>query len=606
MTRQKTGVTALMTRQKTGVTALMTHLGNAASVSLRQRKTLFASVVHTRIRLKLHQQLVLAFGLMIVLATLLAWVGWAQIKVIQHHFDQVVDRTLPTLEALAEVQERLQQVRIAELQHLTALTMPDKDREEVKAKAAVKTFEAALRHYLEVSAELGDPALIAQLRAKIAVFNKNRIKFLQMSYSAAGAEIERAEEAREYFNGEGLEAFLDADAAARELRALHTHQADQAKALGAAALASARQHLLAVGAAIVVLSLLLAAFITRRVTRQLGGEPDHVAAIAQRIADGDLYVPIPPKPPGDRSLMGVMGQMQTALREMVGELRETQVRLVAAARLAGMAEIAANVLHNVGNVLNSVNVSVDLVGTRLRSSRLAGLARAVQMIDEHAGDLGAFLAQDAKGRLLPTYLRELARALEADHAAVTEELGRLGKSVAHIKEVVATQQSYAGTPRMVEPVKLAELVDDALRMNAGAQPRNKVTIAPDVARLPALMLDRNRLLQILVNLVSNAKHALDGLAPPSPCITLGATLIDGRLLRITVADNGEGIAPENLIRIFAHGFTTRKNGNGFGLHSCVLAAQEMGGSLIARSDGVGLGATFTLDIPVVVQTPGVQ
>jgi signal transduction histidine kinase len=91
---------------------------------------------------------------------------------------------------------------------------------------------------------------------------------------------------------------------------------------------------------------------------------------------------------------------------------------------------------------------------------------------------------------------------------------------------------------------------------------------------------------------------MNGAAGASPCITLAARLIDAGMLRITVADNGEGIAPQNLTRVFSHGFTTRSNGHGFGLHSCVLAAQEMGGRLSAHSDGAGRGAIFTLDIPI--------
>lgn len=552
-------------------------------------------------RLKLGQQLAFAFGLMILLATMLAWVGWAQIKAIQHHFDGVVDRTLPTLRALADAQEQLQQVRIAELQHLTGLTMPEKARDEVKAKEVAKAFDAAVEEYIEVSAELGDAALIAQLKAKVAAFHKNRKKFFQMSNSAAGAGVERAEEAREYFNGDGLQAFAGADAATRQLGVHHLRQADAAKALGASALASATQRLLGVGAAIVVLSVLLAAFITRRVTRQLGGEPDHVADIAQRIAGGDLSAPIPLKPQGDQSLMGVMGQMQTALRERLSELRETQARLIAAARLAGMAEIATNVLHNVGNVLNSVNISAELVGASLRTSKLKGFARAVRLMDEHAGDLGAYLAHDAKGKLLPGYLRELAPALEAEHAAMAEEIGALCKSVDHIKEVISSQQSYAGSPRLVEILNFSELLDESLRMNAEALMRHHVEVVRHIDELPALPLDRHRLLQILVNLIGNAKQALVGVIDRVACITLSAGLVEiagARVLRITVADNGEGIPAENLTRVFAHGFTTRETGHGFGLHSCVLAAQEMGGSLTAHSDGFGRGATFVLDISV--------
>jgi two-component system, NtrC family, sensor kinase len=291
--------------------------------------------------------------------------------------------------------------------------------------------------------------------------------------------------------------------------------------------------------------------------------------------------------------------LEQRVEERTSELRKTQGELVATARQAGMAEIATNVLHNVGNVLNGVNVSAGLVGTQLKNSKVKGLTRAVGMMDEHVDDLGDFLTRDAKGKLLPGYLRELAQALQAEHAVMTEELGALGKSVDHIKNVIATQQSYAGTSRHLESLELGVLVDDALRMNAGALTRHKVGVVNNITGLPALLLDKNRLLLILVNLISNAKQAMNDNAESHPCITLDASIVDGAALHITVADNGEGIAPENMTRVFAHGFTTRKTGHGFGLHSCVLAAQEMGGTLTVHSDGVGQGACFTLDIPVV-------
>ncbi|OOG81392.1 ATPase [Hydrogenophaga sp. A37] len=291
-------------------------------------------------------------------------------------------------------------------------------------------------------------------------------------------------------------------------------------------------------------------------------------------------------------------QLERRVQERTQELQQAQAQLLSAARLAGMAEIATNVLHNVGNVLNSVNVSAGLVGTRLRTSKVKGVGRAARLMAEHAGDLGPFLTQDARGKLLPGYLGELAQALEAEHIGMAEELAGLSQSVDHIKVIVATQQAYAGTAYMVESVKLNELLNDALRMNAGALTRRKVEVVTDIAELPDLPLDRHRLLQIFVNLISNAKHALNDVTDRSPCIRLVAALADAGTLRISVADNGEGIAPENLTRVFAHGFTTRKDGNGFGLHSCVLAAQEMGGRLSAHSDGPGLGARFTLELPV--------
>lgn len=289
------------------------------------------------------------------------------------------------------------------------------------------------------------------------------------------------------------------------------------------------------------------------------------------------------------------------------ELQAVHRQLLAAARQAGMAEIATNVLHNVGNVLNSVNISAGLISAQLRDTKRKGLARAVGLMDEHADDLGEFLTHNAKGKLLPGYLRELAQALQHEQEFMTEELGALAKSVDHIKDVVATQQSYAGTPRTVESLKVGELLDDALRMNAGALARHRVTIVKNLADLPELPLDRHRLLQILVNLISNAKHAMHDKAGQDPCITLVSRLAEvaGRsILSIEVADNGEGIPPENLARLFSHGFTTRKNGHGFGLHSCVLAAQEMGGNLTVRSAGAGQGTAFTLEIPI--DTQGVR
>jgi PAS domain S-box-containing protein len=303
------------------------------------------------------------------------------------------------------------------------------------------------------------------------------------------------------------------------------------------------------------------------------------------------------------NIIGTFGTSKniSELKEAQSKIEEVQAQLLIAARLAGMAEIATNVLHNVGNVLNSVNISAGLIGTQLRNSKLRGLERALALVDEHTDDLGAFLTQDARGKLLPTFLRELARTLEQEHATMTTELLGLSKSVDHIKQVIATQQSYAGTPRVVESVNLSEVLEDALRINYDALTRHKVSLVKDFASLPAMRLDRHRTLQILVNLISNAKQALDGVTDRTPCITMSTAWADqseAKVLRITVADNGEGITPDNLTRVFAHGFTTRQKGHGFGLHSCVLAAQEMGGSLSAHSPGVGQGASFILDIPV--------
>ncbi|ANI58642.1 MULTISPECIES: DAHL domain-containing protein [unclassified Pseudomonas] len=290
--------------------------------------------------------------------------------------------------------------------------------------------------------------------------------------------------------------------------------------------------------------------------------------------------------------------LEQRVEERTRELKDTQSELLDTARQAGMAEIATNVLHNVGNVLNSVNISADLVSRRLRSSKAQGLGKAMQLINEHQSDLGTFLTQNEKGKLLPGYLNQLVEAIALEQQGMAEELAQLSKSVDHIKDIVATQQSYAGANNLVEPLYISELLEDALRMNAGALTRHHVTVVKEYGDVPQVMGDKHRLLLILINLISNAKYAMSDLSNRARQITLGVKVVEDTILQISVKDDGEGIAPENMTRIFAHGFTTRKEGHGFGLHSCALAAIEMNGHLTAHSDGPGKGALFTLQIPL--------
>ncbi|WP_229422173.1 DAHL domain-containing protein [Massilia aquatica] len=304
---------------------------------------------------------------------------------------------------------------------------------------------------------------------------------------------------------------------------------------------------------------------------------------------------------GNEALQHANDHLESRVKLRTAELAEAQQRLIEAARKAGMAEVATNVLHNVGNVLNSVCVSAGLVSQQLRHSRGAGLDQAVALIQAQGAGLGAFLEHDARGRCLPAYLASLAGAIGAERRTLLEELGSMVRWLEHVKEIVATQQSYAGASCLVELCRPAELIGEAIGMSAAALAHAQVALDTDFEELPAALLDRHRVLQILLNLLSNARQAMA--APPPPpqpgrvaiAVRLGAA--GARALRIEVADHGTGIAAADLTRIFAHGFTTRKDGHGFGLHSCALAAREMGGRLSVHSAGPGCGATFTLVLP---------
>jgi signal transduction histidine kinase len=281
------------------------------------------------------------------------------------------------------------------------------------------------------------------------------------------------------------------------------------------------------------------------------------------------------------------------------ELEKVHQQLLETSRQAGMAEVATGVLHNVGNVLNSLSVSVTLVGGQLRRSDVANLRRAAKMLREKSHALAEFLTQDPKGKLLPEYIGEAADQLADDQAQMVTEMDSVCRHIEHIKEIVSMQQSYAKVSGAFENLAVAHLVDDALEMNAAAFERHHVRVVREIGPdVPAVCVDRHKVLQILINLLSNAKYAMDAGNPPQKQLGILVELASPDRVKITVRDNGIGIAQENLVKIFTSGFTTKKEGHGFGLHSSANAAKEIGGNLAAYSDGVGHGASFVLELPL--------
>ena len=308
--------------------------------------------------------------------------------------------------------------------------------------------------------------------------------------------------------------------------------------------------------------------------------------------------------------------LELRVRERTGELSKEISRrkraqeeagaaheqLVVASRQAGMAEVANSVLHNLGNALNSVNVSAALVLETLARSRLADLPAAAALLQQHSHDLGHFLTQDEQGREFPGFIQMLAGQWETERSVLTREATALNNHVRHVCEIIQRQQAISGVSGIIEIVPVAAAIEDALALNNQLLENHQVQLRREIAPGLSVLADRSKLTQILVNLVRNAAQALaESDVKPKEIRLRADASSEGRAL-IHVTDNGPGISPEHMIKIFSYGFTTKKTGHGFGLHGSALGAKEMRGTLRAHCDGPGRGATFTIELP----TPATQ
>lgn len=292
-----------------------------------------------------------------------------------------------------------------------------------------------------------------------------------------------------------------------------------------------------------------------------------------------------------------IGSLAAEFDRMVERLAESRNLLTETARHAGMADVARGVLHNVGNVLTSVNVSaLNIVGT-LKQSRAEGLVKGLDLMNERRQDLATYLAEDACGKLLPEYLTRAAVALREERATMLDEAEKMRTAIAHAAEIVARQGEFASARPLTELIQLDVAIGAAAALVEPAFRRHSVVLAKHVDRDASITADRTKLTQILVNLLTNAKEALASREVSQRRVNLRACRA-GEHIRIRIEDNGCGLSAEQVARAFERGFSTKKDGRGFGLHYCAVTAREMGGSLNLESDGPGLGATFVLELPV--------
>ena len=296
----------------------------------------------------------------------------------------------------------------------------------------------------------------------------------------------------------------------------------------------------------------------------------------------------------DRRLVGITLDIS---ERVAAEQRERllQKQLREASHQSGMAEVATGVLHNVGNVLNSLGVSSSTVQARLRSAQFDRVERVSALLAEHRDALADFLSNDSRGKLLPEYLSALGAQIKRDAADLHNEIDSINGHVQYLREIVQAHQSFARVGGSEEAVNVRELVEAALTLKG--QELKGAQVTRDIAEIPELWTDRYKLLQIIVNFIANACDAVATNEAGRRQIGIRTRLVADQL-EIAVEDSGVGIPAELLGRVWEFGFTTKTHGHGFGLHSSAVAAQQLGGTVATESAGPGQGARFSVTIPV--------
>lgn len=299
----------------------------------------------------------------------------------------------------------------------------------------------------------------------------------------------------------------------------------------------------------------------------------------------------------EKKLKVYQEQLEKLISKRTIELKEVQGQLIEKAAKAGVAEIAAGTLHNVANLLNSIKTSSNAIDAVVEHSAFSGFMKANDLLKANLNDLPTFFSPDNKGEKLIQYYLKVEESLQEESRSIKQELKRLNEKIDVISDVIAAQQSYAGVTSLTEPYSLITIVEDAVRLEAGLIDRYSISIVKKYQEIGPALIQKTKLIHVLVNLINNARDAM--LQMPKDQRTLTFTIEEANneaILKVT--DTGKGINEEHLGKIFTHGFTTKKDGHGFGLHSSASFVDEMGGKIWVESEGEGKGATFMIQLPL--------
>ncbi len=289
-------------------------------------------------------------------------------------------------------------------------------------------------------------------------------------------------------------------------------------------------------------------------------------------------------------------ELKLLVEDRTAELKEARKDIIKKEYKSELADITTGTLHNVKNILSSVKTSSDFMRKILHGDSLTGFKRANEMLRENIGNIENFICNDPKGKKLMEFYLKIEEVLDKEVQTTKKHMNRLREKVNAIENIVTTQQSYGGSIPVREHLEIIDIIEDALTMQMESIKNHSINVTKEHKRAPKINVEKTKLMHILINLINNAKDAMLGTPTEKRSITI-STDSDDSYVFIKVKDTGNGISSEDFNNIFTHGFTTKKDGHGFGLHSCASYMKEMHGEMWAESQGEGKGAEFVLKFP---------
>ncbi|MCI5139176.1 MAG: sensor histidine kinase, partial [Candidatus Electrothrix sp. AR1] len=267
--------------------------------------------------------------------------------------------------------------------------------------------------------------------------------------------------------------------------------------------------------------------------------------------------------------------------------------------ISSKAEVATEVLHNVGNTLNSISVSSEQIREAIQQSSSASLPDIIQLIQDHEEDKEDFFVHDPRGRMLPAYFVKLSGKLIEEREFLLAETTRQLRHIRRVAEIIRSQQDTARCINFNEQIDISSLLEESLEFFQGELEGQRIVVDRNYNFQKSIYGEPHKILQVVNNLVRNAVDAFDGISLEQKKISLSTyPTADQNEVVVEITDNGKGMRQNVLQQAFVFGFTTKKGGHGFGLHNAANLTAEMGGSLTGESAGTEQGARFRMRLPV--------